>query len=239
MLSKPDSESAIRPEVPHAVKAGTPRKFQNNQIKKNRPATKMKLEVQYAVEFIITLLRKKCKINSKVEHFRREITNLLMKHISEHWYPKNSLQGSGYRCIRIQSLKIDPIVLKAARACGFNYKIFSDIFPEDFTLWIDPYDVCYRIGEYGSCSPLYFIPEFERPEEHRPKTPTRVHISPKRSAAMKIKKPQSDGEDSPDSCSPMSMSPPSPTYVHANSCKPSFQHSPFNQAFGVSAYVAS
>ncbi|KAF8793126.1 protein BTG2-like [Argiope bruennichi] len=200
----------------------------------------MKLEVQYAVDFLITLLRKKCKNTTKVEHFRREITNLLLKHISEHWYPQNSQQGSGYRCIRIQSLKIDPIVLKAARACGFNNKIFSDIFPEDFTLWIDPYDVCYRIGEYGSCSPLYFIPEPERPEEHRPKTPTRsYHGTPKRSVAMKIKKIQTDYEDSSDSCSPMSISPPSPTYVHPNSCKQSFQHSPFNQGFGVSAYVAS
>ncbi|GBM08811.1 Protein BTG2 [Araneus ventricosus] len=200
----------------------------------------MKLEVQYAVDFLITFLRKKCKSTTRVEHFRREITNLLLKHISEHWYPQNSQQGSGYRCIRIQSLKIDPIVLKAAHVCGFNNKIFSDIFPEDFTLWIDPYDVCYRIGEYGSYSPLYFIPEPDRPEEHRPKTPTRsYHSTPKRSLPMNVKKNQSDNEDSYDSCSPMSVSPSSPTYVHSNSCKESFQHSPFNRGFAVSAYVAS
>lgn len=208
----------------------------------------MKLEVQHAVDFLITLLKKKCKNMTKVEHFRREITNLLFQHISEHWYPQNSLQGSAYRCIRVQCLKIDPIVLKAAQASGFNNKLFSNIFPEDFCLWIDPYDVCYRIGEFGSFCPLYFVPELDRPEEHRPKTPTlNVKTSParkrsplKRSSPVNLKGNRSDNEDSSyESSSSTSGSPPSPTYLHPNSCKEIFPHSQFNPTLAFSAYVTS
>ncbi len=63
-------------------------------------------------------------------------------------------QGSGYRCIRING-KMDPVISQAGESCGLSPQLIHSIFPSELTMWIDPREVSYRIGENGSICVLY------------------------------------------------------------------------------------
>lgn len=64
-------------------------------------------------------------------------------------------EGSGFRCIRINGETCEPLIEKAATNCGLSNSTIRRLLPAELTLWIDPYTVCYRIGENGSISVLY------------------------------------------------------------------------------------
>ncbi|GFS57661.1 protein BTG2 [Nephila pilipes] len=203
----------------------------------------MKVEIGIASDFLTGMMRNKCPNPNKVEHFKNNLVNLLKDHFEQHWFPGSPTRGSAYRCIRIHHSRMDPLVLKAAHACGFNERIIQESLPKDLTLWIDPCNVSYRFGENGSVAVLYEIPNLNEDTYNGASTP-------KRSMSMKIRKLQpllnnvSDDSSSDDSgcISPMSMSPPSPKLCRVNSCKGSLQDASFNMdhnGFGISTYVAS
>ncbi|EDO41701.1 predicted protein [Nematostella vectensis] len=109
----------------------------------------MKTEVRTACSFLATILRRSTKVNDRrVEDFSTKMEELLCERYRHHWHPQNPLLGSGFRCIRINHT-MDPIVAAAARAAGFSYEQLKS-FPEELTLWVDPNEVCFRIGENGS-----------------------------------------------------------------------------------------
>lgn len=110
----------------------------------------MKEEVQCACELFSKLLETRNLPRQFVQPFRARLGELLSERFREHWDTNNPTKGSGYRCIRINS-KMDPIISNAAKATGL--KDISKYLPVEFTMWIDPGDVSYRIGEDGSvCS---------------------------------------------------------------------------------------
>lgn len=78
----------------------------------------------------------------------------LSDHYKHHWFPEKPFKGSGYRCIRINH-KMDPIISKAATRIGLNLQQLYQLLPSELTLWVDPYEVSYRIGEDGSICVLY------------------------------------------------------------------------------------
>lgn len=59
---------------------------------------------------------------------------------------------------------MDPIISKAATRIGVPCEQLFTLLPRELTLWIDPYEVSYRIGEDGSICVLY--------EAEAPKTST-------------------------------------------------------------------
>ncbi|XP_008948151.1 PREDICTED: protein BTG1-like, partial [Merops nubicus] len=87
-------------------------------------------------------------------------------HYQHHWFPLESSRGSGYRCIRINH-KIDPLVGKAAEKVGLSYERLFQLLPSELTLWVDPFEVSYRIGEDGSICVLYESPQATKPLENR------------------------------------------------------------------------
>ena len=110
----------------------------------------MKEEVQCACELFSKLLETRNLPRQFVQPFRARLGELLAERFKEHWDTKNPTKGSGYRCIRINS-KMDPLVNNAAKATGLQD--ISKYLPVELTMWIDPGDVSYRIGEDGSvCS---------------------------------------------------------------------------------------
>lgn len=110
----------------------------------------MKEEVQCACELFSKLLETRNLPRQFVQPFRARLGELLAERFKEHWDTKNPTKGSGYRCIRINS-KMDPLVHNAAKATGLQD--ISKYLPVELTMWIDPGDVSYRIGEDGSvCS---------------------------------------------------------------------------------------
>lgn len=110
----------------------------------------MKSEVSTACRFLFLMLRSSNRISEpKLKKFTSKIEELLCERYKTHWHPQNPLLGSGFRCIRINNSAMDPIVLNAALLTGLSNTELSGL-PEELTLWIDPNEVCFRIGENGS-----------------------------------------------------------------------------------------
>lgn len=120
------------------------------------------MEVNSAADFLMNLLRINQKNQSKLDDnqmqsFRGSLENLLSLRYKSHWYPDVPIKGSGYRCIRING-KMDPVVEQAGMASGLTLRTLQAMLPTELTLWIDPEEVAYRIGENGSICVLYETP---------------------------------------------------------------------------------
>lgn len=87
--------------------------------------------------------------------FGTEIENGLKKKFEGHWYPDQPMKGSGYRCVRVSGEKIDPVIIQAATSVGVNLDEMKEYMPQELTLWIDPNEVSYKIGEKGQVKILY------------------------------------------------------------------------------------
>lgn len=117
----------------------------------------MKIEVDSAADFLMNLLRVRQKMaitDTQLRNFRGTMADVLMERYQRHWYPEFPAKGSGYRCIRING-QIDPLVEQAGVAAGLNLRTLRKMLPHELTMWIDPAEVCYRIGENGSVCVLY------------------------------------------------------------------------------------
>lgn len=84
----------------------------------------------------------------------KSIYSLILEHYEHHWFPDAPFRGSGYRCIRINH-RMDPLVGKAAYTIGLSREQLFSLLPCELTMWVDPYEVSYRIGEDGSICVLY------------------------------------------------------------------------------------
>lgn len=117
----------------------------------------MKIEVSSAANFLMNILRVR-QVNSLSESqlvtFKGSLQETLLQRYRCHWYPEVPTKGSGYRCIRING-KMDPIIEQAAISCGMNSRQLRKLLPAELTMWIDPSEVSYRIGENGSICILY------------------------------------------------------------------------------------
>lgn len=112
-------------------------------------------EIAAAVAFISKFLRTKGLMNERqLQTFSQSLQELLAEHYKHHWFPEKPCKGSGYRCIRINH-KMDPLIGQAAQRIGLSSQELFQLLPSELTLWVDPYEVSYRIGEDGSICVLY------------------------------------------------------------------------------------
>ncbi|XP_072257341.1 protein BTG1 [Pyxicephalus adspersus] len=117
--------------------------------------TNMKPEIIAAVSFISKFLRTKGLMDDReLQTFNLSLQELLAEHYRHHWFPEKPSKGSAYRCIRINH-KMDPLIGQAADRIGLSSQQMFKLLPSELTLWIDPYEVSYRIGEDGSICVLY------------------------------------------------------------------------------------
>lgn len=116
----------------------------------------MKFEVESAANFLSNMLKLHSNVlgPDQLERFKEAIETHLMDHYVNHWHPETPTKGSGYRCIRINH-KMDPLLSRAGKTCGLDNNKLSNLFPNELTLWIDPQEVSYRIGENGSICVLF------------------------------------------------------------------------------------
>ena len=116
----------------------------------------MRIEIHSAVNFLVQLLR----INhnglseSQLEMFKGSLSELLSHRYRYHWFPDRPHRGSAYRCLRING-SMDPVIAEAGDAVGLPGSYLHRLFPSELTMWIDPAEVSYRIGENGSICVLY------------------------------------------------------------------------------------
>lgn len=113
----------------------------------------MQLEIQVALNFIISYLYNKLP-RRRVNIFGEELERQLKKKYEGHWYPDKPYKGSGFRCIHVGE-KVDPVVEEAAKESGLDIEDVRNNLPQDLSVWIDPFEVSYQIGEKGSVKVLY------------------------------------------------------------------------------------
>ncbi|XP_076857449.1 protein BTG2 [Brachyhypopomus gauderio] len=130
-------------------------------------------EVTAAANFVSRLLRTRGFLSEKqLQVFRDCLQQALSEHYQQHWFPDRPQKGSGYRCIRINH-EMDPLIGRAAGRIGLSSGQLFSLLPRELTLWVDPYEVSYRIGEDGSICVLY---EAEPPAPAS--TPSALVMSP-------------------------------------------------------------
>ncbi|KAA0190398.1 hypothetical protein HAZT_HAZT002077 [Hyalella azteca] len=92
--------------------------------------------------------------DEQFHRFRMIVEECLTNYYADHWFPDHPVKGSGYRCIRMNG-KVDPILARAGHLMGLAAQLIHSMFPAEFTMWVDPHEVSYRIGENGSICILY------------------------------------------------------------------------------------
>ncbi|XP_038054390.1 protein BTG2-like [Patiria miniata] len=118
----------------------------------------MKTEVTCAVHFLVNFLRSSRDLGQqtvRLERFSQILINLVCEHYKSHWFPDKSFRGSGYRCLRINDMLMDPLVAKAGQCVSISLQEMQLLLPNELTVWVDPGEVSYRIGEEGSICVLY------------------------------------------------------------------------------------
>merc|ERR1712025_520610 len=67
---------------------------------------------------------------------------------------------------------MDPVIAQAAEVASLDSTQIHATFPSELTMWIDPLEVSYRIGENGSICVLYEFKEDNLNEPWRPQNKT-------------------------------------------------------------------
>lgn len=112
-------------------------------------------EVTAAATFVSRLLRTRGFLSEhQLQVFRDGLEQSLSDRYQHHWFPDKPQKGSGYRCIRINH-EMDPLIGSAAGRIGLTSDQLFSLLPRELTLWVDPFEVSYRIGEDGSICVLY------------------------------------------------------------------------------------
>lgn len=92
--------------------------------------------------------------SEKARSFTQNLQSLLSERYSNHWHPQQPNRGEAFRCLRWDATQPDESLQQAARISNVD---LEQVLPEDLTVWIDPDDVCARIGEGGSIFPLRLV----------------------------------------------------------------------------------
>lgn len=113
----------------------------------------MHLEVKVALNFIVSYLYNKLP-RRRADLFGEELERILVTRFEGHWYPEAPLRGSAFRCIHLGAPR-DPVVELAAKRSGLDTEEVRANVPAELSVWIDPYEVSYQIGEKGAVKVLY------------------------------------------------------------------------------------
>ncbi|KAM3864367.1 protein Tob2 [Diretmus argenteus] len=113
----------------------------------------MLLEVKVALNFIVSYLYNKLP-RRRADLFSEELERILVSRFEGHWYPESPLRGSAFRCLHLGAPR-DPVVELAAKRSGLDTEEVRANVPAELSVWIDPFEVSYQIGEKGAVKVLY------------------------------------------------------------------------------------
>ncbi|KAG0427340.1 hypothetical protein HPB47_025606 [Ixodes persulcatus] len=122
------------------------------QKRRRRPSSsespsRMQVEIQVALNFLVSFLYNKLP-RRRVNQFAEELDRALRRKFRGHWYPDKPYRGSAFRCVKT-SPPLDPVFQVAARESGLDIRDVRENLPPDLSIWIDPGEVSYRLGEKG------------------------------------------------------------------------------------------
>ncbi len=115
----------------------------------------MKEEIDSAIDFLLGILKKRNLTSDELDNFEISLANILVSHYQDHWFPDKPYKGSAYRCMRIVNKQMDPLLARAGAQSGISESQLLRTLPPEFTMWVDPDEVSYRIGEDGSVGVIF------------------------------------------------------------------------------------
>ncbi len=118
----------------------------------------MRLEVRSVANFLVHLMGDKLTPN-KQERFVRFLTQVLFQRFRDHWMPDKPDKGCGFRCLRIREDHLDPVLEEACHRAQISTKTVKKALPPNLMVWIDPFEVTYRIGDSGCIICIYSYQE--------------------------------------------------------------------------------
>lgn len=110
----------------------------------------MKREISEAITFLVSFMGRLGLSEHQIQEFSARLSRAMMEKYQSNWNVTMPLQGNAYRAISILDGRIDPLILRAAHESRIDTKALERCFPRDFVLWVDPEDVSYRMGDYGT-----------------------------------------------------------------------------------------
>ena len=106
----------------------------------------MKKEITCAVNLLKTFCRNNsADVAEDVDVFCNSLFISIEKKFQGHWYPLEPNRGNGFRCLRSAPGKPDSTMQKVAVELKALHIL--KLLPSEITIWIDPGEVFYRIGE--------------------------------------------------------------------------------------------
>ncbi|XP_039298150.1 protein BTG2-like isoform X2 [Nilaparvata lugens] len=118
-------------------------------------------EINRASLFLLKLMRSRDRLSrEKTISLRDALVTVMVTRYHNHWFPLTPHRGSAYRCIRVNQQNSDPVITAVAHITGLSAKLIRSWLPLQFTMWVDPNEVSYRIGENGSVMAV-FVPDIE------------------------------------------------------------------------------
>jgi len=116
----------------------------------------MLIEIQKACQFLTNYITPQVS-ESQAKLFGLILSTLLHAKYACHWDLKNPSKGNAFRAITIFNERLDSTIVSAAHAASITN--IGKYLPNELCLWIDPYNVSYKIGDYGNIITLYESPE--------------------------------------------------------------------------------
>lgn len=113
----------------------------------------MHVEIQMALNFLISFLYNKLP-RRRVNQFGEELEKALRHKFQGHWYLEKPYKGSAFRCLKTAP-PLDPVFEIAAREAGVDLQDIQDNLPAELSIWVDPGEVSYRLGEKVPVKLLY------------------------------------------------------------------------------------
>ena len=134
----------------------------------------MNIEFVSAANFLVYLVSH--KFNKKEqERFRECLTRVICQRFRDHWFPNKPYAACGYRCLRIREDYFTPIIAQACGCAQISLDSVKKALPSNMMIWIDPYEVTYRIGDHGVIICLY---EYKEDQVNVPwKAPPNLPVS--------------------------------------------------------------
>ena len=112
-------------------------------------------EVDSVIDFFSKLFRQHKLETSLVSEFAENLREVLYERYRNHWFPERPLKGSAYRCITNDDNYIDPLLTKALETLHQGRYDLVRLIPRKLTIWVDPDNVSFRIGDDGSIGVLF------------------------------------------------------------------------------------
>jgi len=114
----------------------------------------MHIEISTALNFIMNYLYNKLP-RRRVDVLLEDLERTIKRKFDGHWYPEKPFKGSAFRCLRLTGEQKDSVLDESAANSGLSIAEINEYLPQDLTIWIDPGEVSYCIGERGNVKVLY------------------------------------------------------------------------------------